>query len=186
MKNGRLRREKLTGQFNIAWTDQNLLRKHCRSNILITQDQPNNQEGDENQNSKDEDTHVGYENTRIDHSLDHRPPTSPLSITFRINSKFQKGLRLMLQVRDNNDNILGRQDLITLTSKTNKRINQALQVIIVSRMGKIMIKLLPQQIKRQQKEVEIQHSKVQERQIPRNKNQQQQDDNSNHIRTELN
>jgi len=40
--------------------------------------------------------------------------------------------------------------------------------------------------RRQQKEAEIQHSKVQERQIPRNKNQQQQDDNSNHIRTEFN
>ncbi|KAK6793727.1 hypothetical protein RDI58_007180 [Solanum bulbocastanum] len=37
MKNGRLRRGKLTGQFNIAWTDQNLLRKHCSRNRLITQ-----------------------------------------------------------------------------------------------------------------------------------------------------
>ncbi|KAH0720206.1 hypothetical protein KY290_005118 [Solanum tuberosum] len=56
MKNGRLRRGKLTGQFNIACTDQKLLRKHCSSSRLITQDQPNNQEGAENQNSKDKDT----------------------------------------------------------------------------------------------------------------------------------
>ncbi|KAG5590398.1 hypothetical protein H5410_040912 [Solanum commersonii] len=38
MKNGRLRRGKLTGQFNIAQTDQNLLRKHCSSSRLITQE----------------------------------------------------------------------------------------------------------------------------------------------------
>ncbi|KAG5571187.1 hypothetical protein H5410_060953 [Solanum commersonii] len=78
--------------------------------------------------------------------INHRSPINPLSITLRINKKFQTGLRLMLRVRkiqDNNDNILGRQDLITLTSKTKKRINQALQVITVSRMGKIMIRLLP-------------------------------------------
>ncbi|KAG5631558.1 hypothetical protein H5410_003275 [Solanum commersonii] len=36
MKNGRLRRGKLTDQFNIAWTYQNLLRKHCSSSRLIT------------------------------------------------------------------------------------------------------------------------------------------------------
>ncbi|KAH0682727.1 hypothetical protein KY290_021324 [Solanum tuberosum] len=83
MKNGRLRRGKLTGQFNIAWTDQNLLRKHCSSNKLITQ-------------------HVRHENTHIDHSLDHRAPSTPLSITFRISSKFQTSLRLMLQVRSKN------------------------------------------------------------------------------------
>ncbi|KAH0775088.1 hypothetical protein KY290_012225 [Solanum tuberosum] len=36
------------------------------------------------------------------HHTNHRSPTSPLSITFRINSKFQTGLRLMLQVRSKN------------------------------------------------------------------------------------
>ncbi|KAK6803298.1 hypothetical protein RDI58_001082 [Solanum bulbocastanum] len=56
MKNGRLRRGKLIGQFKIPWTNQNLLRKHCSSNRLITQDQPNNEEGAENQNSKNKDT----------------------------------------------------------------------------------------------------------------------------------
>ncbi|KAH0709314.1 hypothetical protein KY284_010741 [Solanum tuberosum] len=56
MKNGILRRGKLACQFNIAWTDQNLLRKHCSSNRLITQDQPNNQEGAEYHNSKNKDT----------------------------------------------------------------------------------------------------------------------------------
>ncbi|KAG5591535.1 hypothetical protein H5410_042049 [Solanum commersonii] len=49
----------------------------------------------------------------------------------------------MQKIQDDNDNILRRQDLITLTNKTNKRINQALQVITVSIMGKIMIRLLP-------------------------------------------
>lgn len=36
IKNGRLRRGKLTGQFNIALTYQNLLRKHCSSSRLNT------------------------------------------------------------------------------------------------------------------------------------------------------
>ncbi|KAK4724218.1 hypothetical protein R3W88_026997 [Solanum pinnatisectum] len=66
MYNGRLRRGKLTGQFNIAWTDQNLLRKHCSSIRLITQGQ-------------------------------------------------------VQKIQDNNDNISGRQDLITPTSETKKK-----------------------------------------------------------------
>ncbi|KAH0633108.1 hypothetical protein KY284_035894 [Solanum tuberosum] len=69
--------EKLTGQFNIAWTDQNLLRKHCSSHRLITQDQPNNQEGAENQNSKDKDTMETQINnmSTTDSMLGMRTPT---------------------------------------------------------------------------------------------------------------
>ncbi|KAH0714406.1 hypothetical protein KY284_007311 [Solanum tuberosum] len=68
--------KKLTGQFNIAWTGQNLLRKHCSSNRLITQDQPNNQ-GAENQNSKDKDTMETQINNKstTDSMLGMRTPT---------------------------------------------------------------------------------------------------------------
>ncbi|KAK4707440.1 hypothetical protein R3W88_032987 [Solanum pinnatisectum] len=66
MKNGRLRRGKLTGKFNIAWTNQNILRRHCSSSRLITQGQ-------------------------------------------------------LQKIQDNNDNISGRQDLITPTSETQKK-----------------------------------------------------------------
>ncbi|KAK4709675.1 hypothetical protein R3W88_004188 [Solanum pinnatisectum] len=66
MKNDRLRRGKLIGKFNIAWTDQNLLRKHCSSSRLITQGQ-------------------------------------------------------VQKIQENNDNISGRQNLITPTSETKKK-----------------------------------------------------------------
>ncbi|KAG5585764.1 hypothetical protein H5410_046198 [Solanum commersonii] len=97
MKNGRLRRGKLTGQFNIAWIDQNLLRKHYSNSRLIAQ---------------------------IDHSLDHRTPATP---QHHIQNKQQVPNRSQInatsqgqvqKIQDNNDNISGRQVLITPTSET--------------------------------------------------------------------
>ncbi|KAK6803139.1 hypothetical protein RDI58_000923 [Solanum bulbocastanum] len=82
MKNGKLRREKLTGQFNIAWTDQNLIRKHCSSSRLITQ------------NKK-------------------QVPNKP-----KVNTTSQGQVQ---KIQDKNDNISGRQDLVTPTSETKKK-----------------------------------------------------------------
>jgi len=104
------------------------------------------------------------------------------------------------KIQDNNDNISGRQDLFTPTSETKKKDHPGHTGDNSQQNGKDndqtpsnnKSKGKPSKKKReaikrrQQKEAEIQHSKVQERQIPRNKNQQQHDDNSNHIRTKLN
>ncbi|KAH0725402.1 hypothetical protein KY284_001267 [Solanum tuberosum] len=71
--------------------------------------------------------HARHENTQIDHSLDHRAPaTSQHHIQnkqqvpdkSKVNATSQAQVQ---KIQDNNDNISGRQDLITLTSETKKK-----------------------------------------------------------------
>ncbi|KAK6793704.1 hypothetical protein RDI58_007157 [Solanum bulbocastanum] len=67
------------------------------------------------------------DNTQIDHSLDHRTPATPqhhiqnkkqVLDRSQINSTSQGQVQ---KIQDNNDNISGRQDLITPTSETKKK-----------------------------------------------------------------
>ncbi|KAH0776687.1 hypothetical protein KY290_008098 [Solanum tuberosum] len=69
-------------------------------------------------------SHAGHENTQIDHSLDHRTPATP---QHHIQNKHQVPNRSQInatsqgqvqKIQDNNDNISGRQVLITPTSET--------------------------------------------------------------------
>ncbi|KAH0643284.1 hypothetical protein KY290_034878 [Solanum tuberosum] len=69
-------------------------------------------------------SHARHENTQIDHSLDHRTPATP---QHHIQNKHQVPNRSQInatsqgqvqKIQDNNDNISGRQVLITPTSET--------------------------------------------------------------------
>uniref|UniRef100_M1BMA4 Uncharacterized protein n=1 Tax=Solanum tuberosum TaxID=4113 RepID=M1BMA4_SOLTU len=151
-------------------------------------------------------SHAGHENTQIDHSLDHRAPATPqhhIQNKQQVPNRSQVNATSQAQVQkiqDSNDNISGRQDLIIPTSEIKKRDHPGPTGDNSQQNGKDndqtpsnnKSKGKPSKKKRetikrrQQKEAEIQGTKVQETQIPRNKNQQQHDDNSNHIRTKLN
>ncbi|KAH0661476.1 hypothetical protein KY284_026407 [Solanum tuberosum] len=119
-------------------------------------------------------SHAGHDNTHIDHSLDHRAHATP-----------QHHIQNKQQVPDNETKKTDHPGPICDNSQHNGKDNDQTPSNNKSK-GKPSKKKREAIKRRQQKEDEIQGTKVQERHIPRNKNQQQQDDNLNHIRTELN